>query len=64
MEDNNNLNEAFNEMNQEELRDLIADKTIENLDNLQYLEDVDKEEFKQILLGQQVIDFNIINTRF
>ena len=45
----------------EDLKDLIADKTIDNLDKLQYLENVDKTELKRILLGQQAINFNIID---
>jgi len=55
------LTESESLLPREELRDLIADKTIDNLEKLQYLENVDKVELKRILLGQQEINFNIIN---
>ena len=43
------------------LKNYLADETIKNLTDLGYLEGVDKEKFKEILLGEEKIDFNIIN---
>ena len=42
------------------LRDYIATQTIANLTNLGYMKDVDTDEFKDILLGNSPIDFNMI----
>ena len=46
---------------QDKLKDVIADKTINNLSDLGYLNNVDKEKLKDILVGKEAIDFNIIN---
>lgn len=43
-----------------ELREYVADETIANLTNLGYMEDVDPELFKEILLGETPIDFQVI----
>ena len=44
-----------------ELRDLIASETIENLTELGYMEGVDTDKFNDILTGKVPIDFDIIN---
>ena len=44
-----------------ELRDLVATETIENLTDLGYMEGVDTNKFKEILEGKMPIDFDIIN---
>lgn len=44
-----------------ELRDLVATETIANLTDLGYMEGVDTDKFKDILLGKTPIDFDIIN---
>lgn len=44
-----------------ELRDLVATETIANLTELGYMEGVDANAFKDILIGKTPIDFNIIN---
>ena len=46
---------------QDKLKDVIADKTINNLSDLGYLNNVDKGKLKDILVGKEAIDFNIIN---
>lgn len=56
------LTESESILPEEELRDVVANKTIENLATAGYLKDVDKEKLKQILLGDEPIDFNIINS--
>jgi hypothetical protein len=43
------------------LKDLVATETIANLTDLGYMDDVDTEKFKEILLGKTPIDFEIIN---
>lgn len=55
------LTEAQSLYTDEELRNLVADETISKLENLGYLVDVNVEEFKDILLGNAPINFNIIN---
>ena len=55
------LTESQSLMNDELLRNYVATETISNLTNLGYMDDVDKDEFKQILLGEEPINFNIIN---
>ena len=44
-----------------DLRNLIANKTILNLDTLGYMEGVDQDTFKDILVGAIPINFDIIN---
>ena len=44
-----------------DLRDRIANETIANLTDLGYMEDVDTDTFKEILVGETPIDFEIIN---
>ena len=44
-----------------ELRTFVASETIANLTNLGYMNGIDTEEFKDILLGNQPIDFNMID---
>lgn len=44
-----------------ELRTYVATETINNLTNLGYLDGVNTDEFKDILLGKQPIDFNMID---
>ena len=46
---------------QDKLKDVIANKTIDNLNELGYLKSVDKDKLKDIMLGKEPIDFNIIN---
>ncbi len=46
---------------EDELKKYLADKTIENLTNLGYLGPEDADQFEKILLGEEPIDFNIIN---
>ena len=48
-------------MSDSELRNYVANQTIANLTNLGYMDGVDLEEFKNILLGVTPIDFNIID---
>ena len=55
------LNETQSLYTPKDLRDYLADQTIKNLEDLDYLEGVDKDKFKEILLGEEKIDFNIIN---
>ena len=54
------LTESQALMSEPLLRDYVANQTIANLTNLGYLEGVDKEKLKEILLGEEPIDFNII----
>ena len=42
------------------LRDYVATQTIANLTNLGYMDGVNLEDFKNILLGKEPIDFNMI----
>lgn len=44
-----------------DLEDLIANETILNLEELGYMDGVDKDTFKDILLGNVPINFDIIN---
>lgn len=55
------LSESQALMSDSELRNYIANQTIANLTNLGYMDGVDLEEFKNILLGVTPIDFNIID---
>jgi len=55
------LTESESLLPEEDLRNLIADKTISNLEDLGYLDNVDKDKLKDILLGKETIDFDIIN---
>ena len=55
------LTEAQSLMPQETLRDYVATETINNLTNLGYLNGVDKDKLKDILLGETPIDFDIVN---
>lgn len=44
-----------------DLKDLIANETISNLEELGYMDGVDEDTFKDILLGNVPINFDIIN---
>ena len=55
------LTESQSLMSEPLLRDYVADQTIANLTNLGYLEGVDIDKFKEILLGEEPIDFNMID---
>lgn len=55
------LSESQALMPYEEIKDLVASETISNLEELGYMDGVDTEEFKEILLGETPIDFEIIN---
>ena len=54
------LTESQSLMPDEALRTYIAQQTIANLTNLGYLEGVDKDKFEEILLGNEEIDYKII----
>lgn len=59
-----NLTESQKLLPEKELRDYLADETINNLTNLGYLSTLtedEKEEFKEILLGETPISYSIIN---
>ena len=45
----------------DKLKELAADETIQKLEELGYLNEVDKDKFKEILLGNEPIDFDIID---
>ena len=55
------LTESQSLMSEPMLRDYVANQTIANLTNLGYLEGVDTEKLKEILLGEEPIDFNMID---
>jgi len=55
------LTESQELLPDEELKELVASETIDNLTDLGYLDGVDKDEFKDILLGKSPVNFNIIN---
>ena len=55
------LTESQSLMGEPQLRDYVANQTIANLTNLGYLEGVDIDKFKEILLGEEPIDFNMID---
>ena len=55
------LDESQKLLPDDELKDLLADETIKNLEELGYMDDVDTEEFKKILEGEVPIDFGIIS---
>ena len=55
------LSESQSLMSDIELRNYVANQTIANLTNLGYMDGVDLEEFKNILLGVTPIDFNVID---
>ena len=46
----------------DELKEFVADKTISELANAGYLTEDDTQQFKDILLGTEPINFEIINT--
>lgn len=54
------LTESQAIMSDSELRNYIATQTIANLTNLGYMDGVDLDEFKSILLGETPVDFNMI----
>lgn len=55
-----NLTESMALMSDGELKKYIADQTVQNLTNLGYLEGVDVDKFEEILLGEEPVDFNMI----
>ena len=55
------LTESQSLYTDEELKNFVADETIAKLENLGYLDGVDINEFKEILIGEVPINFNIIN---
>ena len=55
------LTESEAVLPEEQLKDIIANKTIDNLNELGYLKGVNKDKLKDIMLGKEPIDFNIIN---
>lgn len=55
------LTESQELLPEKEVRDLIADKTIANLTDLGYMSGVNSQTFKDILLGNTPINFDIIN---
>ena len=55
------LTESQSLMPEQQLREYVASETIANLTNLGYLDGVDKDKFNDILLGNEPIDFNIID---
>ena len=59
-----NLTESQKLLPKKELKDLIATETIDNLTDLGYLKnlsDSEKDEFREILLGDTPISYSIIN---
>ena len=55
------LTESQSLLTDNDLKNFLADETIQKLDDLGYLDNVDKDTFKNILLGVEPIDFNIID---
>ena len=55
------LTESQQLLPQKELKDLVATETIQNLTDLGYMDGVDEDLFKDILLGNTPINFDIIN---
>jgi hypothetical protein len=56
------LTEAQNLFSKEQLKDYIINETISYLDSLGYLNNIDKDNFKDILYGNTVLDSNTIKT--
>ncbi len=57
------LTESQSLLTDEDLKELVAEETMDKLDNSGYFKDLtefEKEEFKEILLGTKPINFNII----
>ena len=55
------LTESQELMPVNELKDYVATETVQNLTQLGYMDGVDPDEFKDILVGNTPIDFSIIN---
>ena len=55
------LNEEQQLLPDNDLKDLVATETIANLTELGYMDGVDTDEFKDILLGKTPINFDLIN---